>query len=92
MAGLHVCTQCEEAYYCDRECEESHANAHGLVCVATVTAKAQHAHRVRLARDVREKGNGNVEGGEEDDLCVICMELPEEEVKVRVSNSMNLSK
>ena len=58
--------------------------AHNTVCVATVTAKAQHAHRVRLARDVREKGKGNVDGSEEDDLCVICMEPPEDSIKVRL--------
>ena len=65
---LVKCLQCEEAYYCDRKCQEAHANAHTKVCIATVTAKAQRAHRERLARAVRERGKGNVEGGEEDDL------------------------
>ena len=86
LADLRICTQCEEAYYCDPECERAHAKVHSPVCVATVTAKALHAHRVRLARDVREKGKANVEGGKEDDLCVICMEPPEDEVKVRLRN------
>ena len=86
LADLHICTQCEEAYYCGRKCERAHAKVHSPVCVATVTAKAQHAHRVRRARDVREKGKDNVEGGEEDELCVICMEPPEDAVKVRLRN------
>ena len=77
------CGQCEEAYYCDRKCQEAHASAHAKVCVATVTAKAQRAHRERLARAVREKGKDNVEGGDEDDLCVICQSKPVDAVKVR---------
>ena len=84
LADLLVCNQCEGAYYCNRECERAHAKAHTPVCVATVTAKAQHAHRVRRARAVREKGQGNVEGGEEDNLCVICIEQPEIPTKVRL--------
>jgi len=86
LADLRICTQCEEAYYCNQKCERAHAKVHNPVCVATVAAKAQHAHRVRLARDVREKGSGNVEGGEEDERCVICMEPPEAPVKVRLRN------
>ena len=83
LADLRICTQCEEAYYCNQKCERAHAKVPDPVCVATVAAKAQHSHRVRLARDVREKGSGNVEGGEEDGQCVICMEPPEAPVKVR---------
>ena len=80
---LIKCLQCEEAYYCDRKCHEAHATAHAKVCVATVTAKAQRAHRERLARAVREQGKGNVEGGEEDELCVICQSKPVNAVQVR---------
>ena len=78
LADLRICTQCEV--------QRAHAKVHNPVCVATVAAKAQHAHRVRLARDVRKKGKGNVEGSEEDALCVICMEPPEAPVKVRLRN------
>ena len=60
---LIKCLQCEEAYYCDKKCQEAHATAHAKVCIATVTAKAQRAHRERLARAVRERGSDNVEGG-----------------------------
>ena len=76
------CLQCEEAYYCKRTCQGAHAKAHAKVCIATVTAKAQRAHRERLARAVRERGKGNVEGGEEDDLCVICQSRPVHAVQV----------
>ena len=79
---LIKCLQCEEAYYCDKKCQEAHANAHAKVCIATVTAKAQRAHRERLARAVRENGKDNVEGGEEDDLCVICQSRPVNAVQV----------
>ena len=79
---LSKCGRCEEAYYCDRKCQEAHATAHAKVCIATVTAKAQRAHRERLARAVRENGKDNVEGGEEDDLCVICQSKPVNAVQV----------
>ena len=79
---LIKCLQCEEAYYCKRNCQRAHANAHAKVCIATVTAKAQRAHRERLARAVRENGKDNVEGGEEDDLCVICQSAPVNAVQV----------
>ena len=79
---LTKCLQCEEAYYCDRKCQEAHATVHAKVCIATVTAKAQRAHRERLARVVRENGQDNVEGGEEDDLCVICQSRPVNAVQV----------
>ena len=81
--GLLIrCLQCEEAYYCDKKCQEAHATAHAKVCIATVMAKAQRAHRERLARAVREQGQDNVEGGEEDDLCVICQSRPVNAVQV----------
>ena len=92
LADLHICTLCEEAYYCDRNCHRAHAKVHHPVCVATVAAKAQHAHRVRVVRAVREKGKANVEGGKEDDLCVICMEAPEAAVEVRLSDSIQAVK
>ena len=79
---LAKCGRCEEAYYCDRECQIAHAKAHAKVCVATITAKAQRAHRERIARAVREEGKNKVEGGEEDDLCVVCQSTPVNAVKV----------
>ena len=79
---LIKCHQCEEAYYCDGKCEAAHSKVHAKVCVAMVTAKAQHAHRERIARAVREKGKDNVEGGEEDELCVICQSKPAAPVQV----------
>ena len=84
---LNKCLQCEEAYYCDRKCLEAHATSHAKVCIATVTAKAQRAHRERLARAVRENGKDNVEGGEEDDLCVICQSRPVNAVKVSLCSA-----
>ena len=79
---LIKCHQCEEAYYCDGKCEAAHSKVHAKVCVAMVTAKAQRAHRERIARAVREKGKDNVEGGEEDELCVICQSKPAAPVQV----------
>jgi hydroxymethylpyrimidine/phosphomethylpyrimidine kinase len=76
------CPQCEEAFYCDRDCETRHAQAHGPVCTATVAAKARRARRERVARAVRESGKA-VEGAEEDTMCVICQAPPVEPVKVR---------
>ena len=73
---LSKCARCEEAYYCGRDCQIAHARAHAKVCVATVAAKAQRAHRERIARAVREDGKDKVEGGEEDELCVICQAKP----------------
>ena len=35
---LKICSQCEEAYYCNEECERVHAKAHGPVCIATLCA------------------------------------------------------
>ena len=82
---LTKCARCEEAYYCDRDCQIAHAKAHAKVCVATVAAKAQRAHRERIARAVREQGKDNVEGGEEDELCVICQSKAMVPVQVRGS-------
>ena len=41
---------------------------------------------------MRVKGKGNVDGREEDDLCVICMEPPEAPVKVRLNDSISVVK
>ena len=83
---LTKCARCEEAYYCDRDCQIAHARAHAKVCVATVAAKAQRAHRERIARALRKNGKGKVGGGEvEDDLCVICQSKPVNEVEVSQS-------
>ena len=82
---LSRCARCEEAYYCDRDCQIAHARAHAKVCVATVAAKAQRAHRERIARAVREDGKDEVEGGEEDELCVICQSKPVNAVVVSES-------
>merc|ERR1711965_400104 len=82
---LTKCARCEEAYYCDRDCQIAHAKAHAKVCVATVAAKAQRAYRERIARAVREQGKDNVEGGEEDELCVICQSKVVAPVQVRGS-------
>ena len=60
---LIKCLQCQAAYYCDRQCLGAHATAHAKVCIATVAAKAQRAHRERLARAVRENGKDDLEGG-----------------------------
>ena len=80
---LSRCPQCEEAFYCDHDCEARHAKAHGPVCTATVAAKARRAKRERVARAVREFGK-TVEGAEEDALCVICQAKPVNPVEVRV--------
>ena len=80
---LSRCAQCEEAYYCDRDCETRHAKVHGPVCTATVAAKARRAKRERVARAVREFGK-TVEGADEDTMCVICQAKPVNPVKVRV--------
>ena len=46
-------------------------------------ALARHATRERLARAVRKKGKEKVEGGDQDDLCVICQAKPVDPVEVR---------
>ena len=79
---LSRCAQCEEAFYCDQNCETRHAKAHGPVCTATVAAKARRARRERVARAVRQFGK-TVEGAEEDALCVICQAKPVNPVEVR---------
>ena len=79
---LVKCDRCEEAYYCDRKCQIAHVKVHAEVCVAAVAAKAQRAHRERIAGAMREEGKDKVEGGEEDELCVICQEEPMNAVKV----------
>ena len=84
---LTKCARCEEAYYCDRDCQIAHAKAHAKVCVATVAAKAQRAYRERIARAVREQGKDNVEGGEEDELCVICQSKVVARVQVSESSA-----
>ena len=84
---LTKCARCEEAYYCDRDCQIAHAKAHAKVCVATVAAKAQRAHRERIARAVREQGKHNVDGGEEDELCVICQSKAVAPVQVSESGA-----
>ena len=80
------CARCEEAYYCDRDCQIAHAKTHAKVCAAAVTAKAQHARRERIARAVRKQGKDEVEGGEDDDLCVICQSKPVNSVQVSESS------
>ena len=79
---LRKCTQCEVAYYCGRDCQRAHWQLHKPACIAAVAAKAQDAARQRLARAVREKGADNVEGAEEDTLCVICQDRPVDPVEV----------
>ena len=54
------------------------------MCRAAVAALARRATRERLARAVRAKGREKVEGGEEDDLCVICQAEPVDPVEVRL--------
>ena len=80
---LRKCTQCEVAYYCSKTCQRSHWKIHKSVCIATVAAKAEDARRERLARAVREKGKDEVEGAEDDALCVICLGSPADPVEVR---------
>ena len=89
---LVKCHQCEKAYYCDGKCEAAHSKVHAKVCVAMVTAKAQRAHRERIARAVREKGKDNVEGGEEDELCGICQSKPAAPVQVGSVGLSNILK
>ena len=47
-----------------------------------MAALARRAHRERLARAVREKGKDNVEGAEEDEVCVICLGEPVNPVRL----------
>ena len=80
--NLPRCRQCAQAYYCDSDCQRKHWRKHKPVCRAAVAALARHAHRERLARAVREKSKDEVEGAEEDDLCVICQAKPVDPVEV----------
>jgi hypothetical protein len=57
---------------------------HKPVCRAAVAALAHHAHRLRVARAVREKENVEQGVKEEDKLCVICQDRPTAPVQVRV--------
>ena len=80
---LPKCTQCSQAFYCDSDCQRKHWRKHKPVCRAAVAALARHATRERLARAVRKKGKEKVEGGDQDDLCVICQAKPVDPVEVR---------
>ena len=79
---LPKCMHCNQAYYCNADCQRKHWRKHKPVCRAAVAALARRAHRERLARAVCEKGKDNVEGAEEDDLCVICQTKPVDPVEV----------
>ena len=83
LYNLPRCTQCAQAYYCNAACQRKHWRKHKPVCRAAVAALARRATRERLARAVREKGKDNVEGAEEDTLCVICQARPVDPVEVR---------
>ena len=80
---LPKCMQCNQAYYCNADCQRKHWPKHRPVCRAAVAALARRATRERLARAVREKGRAEVEGAEDDDLCVICQAKPVDPVEVR---------
>ena len=83
--NLPKCRQCAQAYYCDSDCQRKHWRKHKPVCRAAVAALARRATRERLARAVREKGKGKVEGAEEDGLCVICLAKPVDPVEVNLA-------
>ena len=68
--NLPKCRQCSQAYYCNADCQRSHWKAHKPVCRAAVAALAHHAHRLLVARAVREKENVEEDAKEEDRLCV----------------------
>ena len=80
---LRRCSQCEIAYYCSKTCQRGHWKRHTAACIAAVAAKADDARRERLARAVREKGKDEVEDGEDDALCVICLGPPVDPIQVR---------
>ena len=82
--NLPKCRQCSQAYYCNADCQRKHWKKHKPVCRAAVAALAQHAHRLRVARAVREKENVEEDVKEEDRLCVICQDRPTAPVQVRV--------
>ena len=81
--NLPKCRQCSQAYYCNADCQRKHWKKHKPVCRAAVAALAQHAHRLRVARAVREKDNVEEGVKEEDKLCVICQDRPTAPVQVR---------
>ena len=83
---LPKCRKRSQVYYCNAECQRKHWRKHKPVCRATVAALARRATRERLARAVREKGKDNVEGAEEDTLCVICQARPVDAVEVSESD------
>ena len=80
--NLPKCRQCSQAYYCNADCQRKHWKKHKPVCRATVAALANHAHRQRVARAVREKDNVEEDTKEEDKLCVICQDRPVHPVQV----------
>ena len=75
--------QCTQAYYCNADCQRNHWKSHKPVCRAAVAAQARRAHRIRVARAVREKDNVEEGVKEEDKLCVICQDQPKDAVEVR---------
>ena len=81
--NLPKCRQCAQAYYCNADCQRKHWKKHKPVCRAAVAALARHAHRLRVARAVREKENVEEDVKEEDRLCVICQDRPTAPVQVR---------
>ena len=81
--NLSKCGQCSQAYYCNADCQRKHWKKHKPVCQAAVAALAHHAHRLRVARAVREKDNVEESAKEEDKLCVICQDRPKAPVQVR---------
>ena len=83
--NLPRCMQCSQAFYCDSDWQREHWRKHKPVCRAAVAALARrHATRERLARALREKGKERFDGGDEDDLCVICQAKPVDPVEVRL--------
>ena len=84
--NLPKCRQCEQAFYCNADCQRKHWKKHKRVCRAAVAALARRAHRERLARAVREKGKDKVKGAEEDELCVICLSKPVDPVEVSLGS------
>ena len=80
--NLPKCRQCSQAYYCNADCQRKHWKTHKPVCRATVAALAHRAHRLRVARAVREKENVEEGVKQEDKLCVICQDRPQAPVQV----------
>ena len=86
--NLPKCRQCSQAYYCNADCQRKHWKKHKPVCRATVAALANHAHRQRVARAVREKDNVEEDTKEEDKLCVICQDRPVHPVQVSLTDGV----